>query len=151
MQYQFFTLPVWDSRELQDVMNRFLRGNKILEVEKQLVQNESGAYWCFCITWLEKSTGGRRSERNKRVDYKQILDEATFERFSKLRVIRKAVAADEGIPAFAIFTDEQLSGLAKLETIDVKSMLSIKGIGDKKVERYAEYFKNVEEANEKDR
>lgn len=41
----------------------------------------------------------------KKVDYKKVLDEATFEKFSKLREIRKKVAAEEGISAFIIFTD----------------------------------------------
>ena len=33
----------------------------------------------------------------------------------RLREIRKKVAADEGVPAFAVFTDEELAALAKLE------------------------------------
>jgi superfamily II DNA helicase RecQ len=74
------------------------------------------------------------------VDYKHILDEPTFQKFSKLREIRKKVAAEEGIPAFAVFTDEELAGLAKLDAITEQSMLSVKGIGAKKVERYAKNF-----------
>ena len=139
MQIKLFTIPIGDSGEAVEEMNRFLRGNKILEVQNQLVNNQNGAYWCFCIRYIEKSFNTAKSPKAK-VDYKYILDELTFQKFSKLREIRKKVAAEEGIPAFAVFTDEELAGLAKLKTINEKSMRSIKGIGDKKVERYAKHF-----------
>jgi len=139
MQIKLFTIPVGDSGTALDEMNRFLRGNKILEVQNQLISNENGAYWCFCVRYLEKTISST-GETKAKIDYKQVLDEATFQKFSRLREIRKKVAADEGLPAFAIFTDEELAGLAKLETITQKTMLSIKGIGDKKVERFAKHF-----------
>jgi superfamily II DNA helicase RecQ len=139
MQIKLFTIPVGDGGTALDEMNRFLRGNKILEIRDELINNEKGAYWCFCVRYIEKSFQETSLEKT-RVDYKQILDEATFSKFAKLREIRKKIAADEGIPAFAVFTDEELSGLAKLDEITQKSMLSIKGIGDKKVERFGKYF-----------
>jgi superfamily II DNA helicase RecQ len=139
MQVKLFTIPIGDSGAALEEMNRFLRGNKILEVQNQLISNENGAYWCFCVRYLEKTflTGG---DAKPKVDYKQTLDEATFLKFSRLREIRKKVAADEAVPAFVIFTDEELAGMAKLETITPQTMLSIRGIGDKKVERYAKHF-----------
>lgn len=139
MQIKLFTIPIGDSGAAVEEMNRFLRGNKILEVQNQLISNAHGACWCFCIRYIERTfTPG--NETKAKVDYKTVLDEATFQKFSKLREIRKKVAADEGVPAFAVFTDEELAGLAKLDMITEKTMLSVKGIGDKKVERYAKYF-----------
>jgi hypothetical protein len=81
-------------------MNTFLRGNKILEVENQLVTNEHGAYWCFCVRYIEGSfvPSAERSGGGK-VDYRKVLDEETFQRFSKLREIRKKAAAEEGVSA----------------------------------------------------
>ena len=147
MQIKLFTIPIGDSGAALDEMNRFLKGNKILEVQNQLISNENGAYWCFCVRYIEKELSQTIYSKIK-VDYKQVLDEATFQKFSKLRAIRKKVAADEGIPAFAIFTDEELAGLAKLETITEKTMLSVKGIGDKKVERFAKHFISNSEQDE---
>ncbi|MBN2093232.1 HRDC domain-containing protein [candidate division KSB1 bacterium] len=147
MQIELFTIPVGDSGTALEEMNRFLRGNKILEVRDQLISNENGAYWCFCVRYIEKSYAARTDVKAK-VDYKQILDEATFKKFVGLREIRKKVASDEGIPAFAVFTDEELAGLAKLDSITAKNMLSVKGIGDKKIERYAKYFINKSEKDE---
>ena len=150
MQIKLFTIPVGDSGAALDAMNRFLRGNKILEVQNQLISNENGAYWCFCVRYIEKAFALAREVKAK-VDYKHVLDEATFQKFSRLREIRKKVAADEGLPAFAIFTDEELAGLAKLDVITPKTMLSIKGIGDKKVERFAKHFVTNSERDETNR
>jgi len=147
MQIKLFTIPIGDNGAALDEMNRFLKNNKILEVQNQLISNENGAYWCFCLRYLEKAFSPA-NENPARVDYKQALDEATFIKFSKLREIRKKVAVDEGIPAYAVFTDEELAGLAKLDVITSKNMLSVKGIGDKKVERYAKYFSVNPEQNE---
>jgi len=147
VQIKLFTIPIGDSGTALEEMNRFLRGNKILEVQNQLISNENGACWCFCIRYIEKVFVPPEGRKGK-VDYKHILDEATFRKFSKLREIRKKVAADAGMPAFAVFTDEEPAGLAKLETITPKSMLSVKGIGDKKVGRFAKHFVTNEKTDE---
>jgi len=136
MQIKLFTIPIGDSGDLEEKMNRFLRGNKILEIENRLVNNERGASWCFCVKYVEKnqsSTGGKKVK----VDYRVELEDATFKIFSKLRSIRKQIAKDEGRPAYLIFTDEELAAIAKLEEITPSKMLKIKGVGEKKVERYA--------------
>lgn len=147
MQFKLFTIPVFDNGSDVEEMNRFLRANRIVEVENELVTNKNGAYWCFCIRYIEKNLNEPVARKNK-VDYKHLLDEATFEKFSKLRTIRKKVAADEGIPAYVVFTDEELAGLAKLDTITPQNMLSVKGIGDKKVEKFAKYFITKDQSNE---
>jgi len=147
MQFKIFTIPIGDNGSALDEMNRFLRANKVLDVQNQVVSNANGAYWCFCVRYIEKIYSQNGDSKTK-VDYKQVLDEVTFQKFSRLREIRKKLAADEGIPAFAVFTDEELAGLAKLETITVQNMLTIKGIGDKKVERFAKHFITRPEKNE---
>ena len=139
MQIRLFTIPVGDSGFALQEMNSFLRGNKILEVEHKLISNDNGAYWCFCVRYIER-TNAEPDRDGKKVDYRKVLDEATFGKFSKLREIRKRVAAEEAIAAFIIFTDEELAELARLDHITEKAMLGIKGIGEKKVERYAKYF-----------
>lgn len=147
MQIKLFTIPIGDNGTALEEMNRFLRTNKILEVQNQLISNENGAYWCFCVRYIEKAFNPA-TDHPAKVDYKQVLDEATFKRFSRLREIRKKIAADESIPAYAVFTDEELAGLAKLDAVTPQSMLSVKGIGDKKVERFARYFMDPPEKNE---
>ena len=75
-----------------------------------------------------------------KVDYAKVLDEAIFKRFSKMREIRKRLATEESLPAYAIFTDEELSNMAKIEDLSLAKMKTIKGIGEKKVEKYGLHF-----------
>ncbi len=107
-------------------------------MEQELVQTPQGAYWCFAITYI---LGNKPySDRPKKVDYKQVLDDASFARFTKLREIRKKRAKEEGIPAFTIFTDEELSNLAKIEILTLQNMKHVKGVGEKKVAKFGAYF-----------
>jgi len=139
MQIKIITVPVSDTGVFTLELNNFLKNNKILEVEKQLVSNDNGAYWCFCISYIDTAYK-EFIKSNKKVDYREVLDDATFKKFSTMRALRKKIAADDGIPAFAVFTDEELAELAKLDTLTKGNMLSIKGIGDKKIEKFADLF-----------
>ncbi|MBL7792550.1 MAG: HRDC domain-containing protein [Saprospiraceae bacterium] len=146
MQIKLFTIPIYGGEAITEDMNAFLRSKKVLQTEQHLVSNERGACWCFFIKYIDDLAATDTGK--KKVDYKEILDEATFKQFSKLREIRKSLATQEALPAYAIFTDEELAALAKLEVINAATMISIKGIGEKKVERYGSHF-YTEPADEK--
>ena len=139
MRIKIFSVPVIGGDALNAELNAFLGSRKVLQVEKQLVNLGESAYWSFCITYLD---GVADTSRKKKVDYKQVLDEASFQRFSKMREIRKQLAQAEGVPAFAIFTDEELAGLAKWEVLTAANMKAVKGIGEKKLEKYGPHFLN---------
>jgi superfamily II DNA helicase RecQ len=147
MQIQLFSIPVGEGGAALQEMNLFLKAHKILEVEQQMTSNSNGANWCFCVRYHEQAFNPASGSKVK-VDYRQALDEPTFRKFAHLREIRKKVAAAEGLSAFIVFTDEELSELAKLEEITIRSMLGIKGIGEKKIERFAHYFIEKPETNE---
>ena len=134
MQFKLFTIPITDSGAALDEMNQFLRGHKVLETDKHLVQNEHGATWCFCVSYIINSKPA--NIKKEKVDYKNVLDTKVFEVFSELRKIRKQIAETDGIPAYAVFTDEELAGIAKLEELTVANLKNVKGIGTKKAEKY---------------
>jgi superfamily II DNA helicase RecQ len=139
MQIKTFIIPAADTGVFTEELNRFLRSHKILEVSQQLISNETGANWCFCVKYLEQVPIGTVStmQRAGKIDYKDVLDAATFKVFSRLREIRKSIAAEDGVPVYAVFVDEELAELAKLPEVTPKTMLGIKGIGDKKIEKFA--------------
>lgn len=139
MQVRVFTLPLFDNLVQTDEMNAFLRSQKVLTLDRQLVTVGEQAYWTFCVTYLPQggsgNTGGQQI-RSAKVDYKAVLDEKTFAVFSQLRSIRKQLAEQEAVPAYAIFTDGELAEIAKLEHIDVLAIQTIQGIGQKKADKY---------------
>jgi len=148
MQIKLFTIPITDSGALLEEMNRFLRANKILEVENQLVSNERGAAWCFCVKYLPMAASFQRSEQVK-IDYKNLLSEEKFKVFSELRALRKQIAAKDAVPAYAVCTDQELADIARLTEINETTLKAVKGFGDKKFEKYGlafiEWFKNRKE------
>lgn len=136
MQIKIFTIPILGGEALNEEMNVFLRTKKVLQTEHQLVSHALGVFWCFCVKFIDEQVEGKP----QKVDYMKVLDEVTFKRFSRLREIRKQLSTAEGIPAYAIFTDEELAELAKIEDLTPASMRSVKGIGEKKVEKYGQHF-----------
>jgi superfamily II DNA helicase RecQ len=137
VQFKIFTIGIPGGEPENEEMNRFLRSKKVLQIESQCVTLNHHAFWSFSVKYLEYVDVEKERQR---IDYRQLLDENTFIRFSKLRQIRKEIAQNDGIPAYAVFTDEELAGIAKLEVLSAQSLKSIKGIGDKKVEKYALIF-----------
>jgi superfamily II DNA helicase RecQ len=139
MQIKLFTIPVTGGEALTDEMNVFLRSKKILQTEGQLTNHAGGASWCFCIRYIEDGVGKERPK----IDYMQVLDAASFKRFSKMRELRKRIASDEAIPAYAVFTDEELAGMAAMEILTIAGVKAVKGIGEKRCEKYGQLFVNI--------
>jgi superfamily II DNA helicase RecQ len=141
MQFRTFTVPADDPAGAEQELNRFLRAHRVLDTVVHLVPDGAHSRWCFCVKYLETPAAGPDGARREaRVDYKQVLDAKTFAVFARLREVRKEFAQEDGVPAFAIFTDEQLAGMAKLEHLDAQTLKTIPGIGEGKVERYAARF-----------
>lgn len=137
MQIKLFNIPISDNGQALEEMNGFLRGNKILETTQQFYQNDRTAIWCFCIKYLD-STKGHHNAKPEKIDYKNVLKAPEFERFSKLREWRRDIAKEEAVPAYLVFTDEELAGIAKLEEVTLAEISQIKGIGKKKTEKYGQ-------------
>ncbi len=122
-------------------MNAFLRSYKIINVEKQFFSTAESGYWCFCVNYLENSSSAQQQGQGKtKIDYREVLDEKTFAVFARLREIRKQVSDSAAVPAYAVFTDAELAEIAKLSEITPENMLTIKGIGQSKVDKYGAAF-----------
>jgi superfamily II DNA helicase RecQ len=146
MQIKIISVPAIGGEGLNDDLNRFLRSKRVLQVDSQLVTDGQGAFWTFCIKYLNEEPSDR--ERFKK-DFRQEMDEASFERFNRLREIRKQIARKEVIPAYAVFTDQELAALARIENLTLDNMKKVKGVGEKKVEKYGAHFVAQPDENEK--
>lgn len=137
MQIKIFTVPITDNGLALEELNKFLRSHKVIECIQQLVNNPNGTIWCFCVKYIDANNSLQPDPSfRKKKDYKDELDEKTFKVFSSLRDIRKQIATEDAIPAYAVCTDEELSAMATLTEINRAGMLSIKGFGEKKFEKF---------------
>jgi superfamily II DNA helicase RecQ len=139
MQIKFFTVPISDNGSAQIELNKFLSANKVLEIEQFFYQNEKGAVWCFCVRYLTSTTNFLK-QLSEKIDYKEVLNEKQFAVFSKLRQIRKSMAMQDAVPAYAVFTDVELADISKLDSISENSVLQIKGIAEKRMNKYGKHL-----------
>lgn len=82
----------------------------------------------------------------KKVDKKVSLvkKESSFEHkdehFEVLRILRKEIADEAGVPPYIVFSDKTLKEMASVLPQDDESFLDINGVGQVKLERYGKQF-----------
>lgn len=139
MQLKVFDISsVGPETEIEE-LNRFMRGHKILDIDKQFyTTSDNVGHWSVILTYLPTQSAGYTSyqEKREKVDYKTVLSESDFEKFTKLRALRKQLASDDAVPAYAVFTDAELAQIAQLSSIEEKTVMKVNGIGEKRIEKY---------------
>jgi superfamily II DNA helicase RecQ len=74
------------------------------------------------------------------VDYREKLPPEQFERFARLRALRKQMAQAEGVPPYAIFNDQQLAQIAMDPAMALSTLAGLPGVGPNRVEKYGAAF-----------
>ena len=86
------------------------------------------------LSRVRRSNGGGAATRSTG------YDDALFE---QLRALRRRLADEAGVPAFVVFGDATLKGLAAAKPTNPQEMLAVSGVGPAKLERYGEAFLTV--------
>ena len=142
--YSFFQIPTCGDELLEGELNAFLASKAVVDVRQEFVEAEGGAQWCFSIRWRDGSLAKDSQKRAKAVvDYKEVLSPEDFVTFARLRDIRKELAKTEQVPAYAIFTNEQLAEIAKALPVSANALSKIEGVGENRVEKYGVQFLKV--------
>lgn len=142
--YSFFQIPASGDELLEGELNAFLASKAVVDVRQEFVEAEGGAQWCFSIRWRDGSLAKDPQKRAKAViDYKEILSPEDFVTFARLRDIRKELAKTEQVPAYAIFTNEQLAEIAEILPVSAHALSKIEGVGENRVEKYGGQFLKV--------
>lgn len=144
MQIKIFSIPIGGDESATEEMNHFLRANKIVDIRKELATVGGNSCWTFCITYILNNNPQAVKSGENKIDYKEVLSPNVFERFSALRKLRKQIAENDAVPAYAVFTDAELAEIAKLDNLTLSALQSIPGIGKKKVEKYGNILVNAE-------
>ena len=141
MQLRFFTVPCIGGEQIEAELNKFLASKKVLSVDRQVVNYNGTPCWACCVSYLQSSDNFTlESKRSEKVDYKVVLSPESFEKFSRMRVIRKQLAENDAVPSYSVFTDAELAEMTKLNVLDTASLHTIKGIGVKRIEKFGTLF-----------
>lgn len=143
MPIKFFAVPALDPGEVENDLNRFVRTHRSVSIERKLIVVAERPVWCLCVEYVENgspvgSGGGANDPTRNRIDYKQVLAPADFAVFSRLRELRKQIAEHEGVPVYAVLTNEQLAGIAQKRPSTSAELQQVDGIGEGKVGRYGD-------------
>ncbi|MGO2509433.1 MAG: ATP-dependent DNA helicase RecQ [Vibrio hibernica] len=63
--------------------------------------------------------------------------------FAKLRKLRKSIADEDGLPPYVVFSDATLVDMADILPTSYGEMLAVNGVGQRKLEKYADAFLDV--------
>lgn len=141
MKYKFFAIPARNPDTVTEELNAFCSQHRISFIEKQLVIDGADSFWSVCVTWLDGEAAPSSGQVKKTaVDYKQILSESDFEAFVDLRNLRKELSESQGVPPYALFTNEQLAEMVQQRVITKAALQSIRGVGKARVDKYGEPF-----------
>jgi superfamily II DNA helicase RecQ len=150
MTMYFFAIPALDSRSAQDDFNKFCSAHRVVAIDRQFVVDGCNSYWALCVKVAatpgslpdvlkapERRTGtGSKESGSGRVDYKTVLSEYDFSLYAELRNWRKTLAEVEGVPVYAVFTNEQLAEIVRRRVDTLTALGDIEGIGPARIERY---------------
>ena len=140
-QFSSFFISPFGEMGACDELNLFLRSHRIVNVEKRLVDGERGTGWLFLVEYgAEVKT---QSPSAPRIDYRDVLNEQEYALFDRLRELRKDIAEKQGVPVYAVFTNEQLAGMVKTPPLALKDILALSGVGDARVKQYGEAFLSI--------
>ena len=139
MKFSFFAIPALAPGDTEAELNRFLGSHRVVSVDRELVIQGQAAYWAICVSYLDGKPDGAPVRRGK-IDYKEVLSAPDFAVFAKLRQLRKEMAEKEGVPAHALFTNEQLAAMVTQRIRTAEELGALSGVGAARVEKYGRRF-----------
>ena len=142
MQVRFFTVPVFGDTTAEGELNAFLASHRILHVDRHLVQDGAASAWAVCVATVAPESR-LASIKKGRLDYREVLPADQFAVFARLRALRKELADRDGVPAYAIFTNEQLATMVTRGVKTRRELQEIDGVGPSRVEKYSVRFLEV--------
>ncbi len=145
MQYRFFTIPIFESDDSEAALNAFLGTQRVVHVDRHLIQDGRNSVWAICIGYQDGAPRASKDKRGK-LDYRTILTDPEFAVFSRMRALRKQLADQESIPAYAVLTNEQLAAIVQRRADTLQAIREIDGIGDARIEKYGAAFQAIMQA-----
>lgn len=122
----------YSADDLKDLIN-------MLTAEEYLSLSE-GKFPIIKLTPKAYTVLKGRAEVWQKVHKKPVKKAPENVLFERLRQIRREIAEQEQVPPYVIFADSTLREMSEAYPLDRQALRGIKGVGDTKLERYADHF-----------
>lgn len=145
MRLRFFRIPVLDSAAAEAELDRFLTSHRVIELERQLVVDGPRS-WAICVGYVDATTASSTrptadTKGSKRdVDYREVLSPDDFRVYALLRALRKTIAERDAVPAYSVFTNEQLAAMVTGRVRTAAELAKIPGIGQSRIDKHGAAF-----------
>lgn len=140
MQYKFFYIPAHWPADAEAEVNSFLTGHAIQTVDRQFISAGEQSGWSLCVVYELSSKQNPSLRKKGSIDYREVLDAADFDVYAELRRLRKQLAEEQAVPAYTVFSNEQLASMVTRKVRTLEDLRSIDGVGQARCERYGELF-----------
>ncbi|WP_375751919.1 ATP-dependent DNA helicase RecQ [Vibrio sp. HN007] len=87
----------------------------------------------LAVPRLDTAARSAKSEKLTSKNYDKVL-------FAKLRKLRKSIADENDVPPYVVFSDATLIDMAEILPTSYGEMLAVNGVGQVKLDRYADPF-----------
>ena len=99
--------------------NQFLNGHRIVRSRKISCRTGRRVFGRFASPiWSRGRRAGPRLSSAAKSTIGSFCPRAEFTVFAKLRSVRKLLADRQGVPAYALFTNEQLAAMVQRRVVD---------------------------------
>jgi superfamily II DNA helicase RecQ len=148
--HHYFFIPARQPSPAQDELRELTTHLRVLTLTQHFVADGAQSGWAVCVETVDGPgplPAGLKAESSARsvtargkpapVDYKQLLNERDFTLFAALRDLRRELAQAEGVPPYAVFTNEQLAAIVTGGVDTVAGLQAVEGIGPARIDKYA--------------
>jgi hypothetical protein len=111
-QYKIFKLGL--SETSTERLNSFLRQNKVISMDRKFVEHGDESFY-VCLVEYDSAVPDNKFDRKDKVDYRAILNEKEFALFAKLREYRNSKSREQGLPPYALYTNEMMEKMVKIQ------------------------------------
>ena len=142
MQYAFFRISTSAPTSASEQLNEFIHSHSVINVEKHFHADGADGFWSFCLQWQDSSAASSslKSKNPAKIDYRTVLSDAQFSVYALLRDQRKQLAEKDGVPVYAVATNDQLAAMVRGSMTTKSALQQIPGFGESIVERYGKVF-----------
>jgi hypothetical protein len=111
MRIKFFKIPVTYIESAEQALDSFIQSKAITLMERTFVADGENSFWAITVLYNDHLENSKAIK--SKIDYREILSEKDFALFAELRELRKKTAEKNGVPVYAIFTNEQLAEMVR--------------------------------------
>jgi superfamily II DNA helicase RecQ len=96
-----------------------------------------------CVSFEPSGEGRPQTGTRGKIDYREVLDEADFAVYARLRSLRKEMSDAEGVPVYSLFTNEQMAEMVTRRVTSANALHEIAGVGSSRMKKYSAPFLKV--------